>query len=523
MSTKTNPKALIPYLRQSRAREQTISFEEQWRKINAWAAYEDVPILEGVEERGVSGSKHWRERELGEVIERVKRGEARGIIVAYQSRLSRESGLATAEVWEELERIGARLVCVEENIDTARADKDNEEFNFGLQALLARREWKRSKRGFASARRSAIERGICTARACFGFAKDETRRLIFDGDDKVKIAKAMFEGRADTKSYGALRKLSFEMGHELGESTIRGMIKNEQYIGVLRDRIKDPDGNVIGEVVNEHAHKPMITRDLFDRANAATGVREVGTPSNGTRGMLKSLIRCASCHGAMTVSRSGSKGRFNYYCRAANLGGCSAQACIDVDLLDSYVDEVMLDFLKARASEALVLDEQNGSTARLDEADEMLAQAEDEYTHLKRRLPKLTTLDDDEIDEMLADAKAKVDIARANRANASNECERLRYHMPHFEVWQDSDEEDKREMLIGHFVSEVRVKKGRRNVNDRVTLIDREGTLIDPSEVRATVEAMEARIAGSKASTWPAKRTSLPDTLKREARKKAAP
>jgi hypothetical protein len=51
----------------------------------------------------VSGSKPWRERALGEAVDPCERGDASGIIVAWQDRLSRENGRATAEVWEALE------------------------------------------------------------------------------------------------------------------------------------------------------------------------------------------------------------------------------------------------------------------------------------------------------------------------------------------------------------------------------------------------------------------------------------
>jgi hypothetical protein len=52
----------------------------------------------------VSGSKPWRKRGIGDVIAACERGEGSGVIVAWQDRLSREHGLATAEVWEALDK-----------------------------------------------------------------------------------------------------------------------------------------------------------------------------------------------------------------------------------------------------------------------------------------------------------------------------------------------------------------------------------------------------------------------------------
>jgi hypothetical protein len=58
-----------------------------------------------VVEQGVSGSKPWRTRTLGKAIEACELGKAGGIVVAWQDRLSRENGLATAEVWEALDDV----------------------------------------------------------------------------------------------------------------------------------------------------------------------------------------------------------------------------------------------------------------------------------------------------------------------------------------------------------------------------------------------------------------------------------
>jgi DNA invertase Pin-like site-specific DNA recombinase len=73
-----NGRPLVPYLRQSRAREQTISIEEQRRDIHAWAQAAGVDLAAEVVEQNVSGSKPWRERALGEAVDACEAGEAAG-------------------------------------------------------------------------------------------------------------------------------------------------------------------------------------------------------------------------------------------------------------------------------------------------------------------------------------------------------------------------------------------------------------------------------------------------------------
>jgi hypothetical protein len=94
---KSNGRPLIPYMRQSRAKERTISIDEQRRDIRRWADAAGVELAAEVVEQNVSGSNPWRERGLGEAVDACSRGEASGIIVAWQDRLSRENGRATAE------------------------------------------------------------------------------------------------------------------------------------------------------------------------------------------------------------------------------------------------------------------------------------------------------------------------------------------------------------------------------------------------------------------------------------------
>ncbi len=237
MSPADKTKALIPYLRQSRAKEKTISIDEQWRDIRTWAKRAGVKLADGIVEQNVSGSKHWKKRELGAAVETCHRGEASGIIVAYQSRLSRESGLGTAEVWEEFERAGLRLVCVAENIDTAR--EDDQEFNFGIQALIARQEWKRHARNWRKGKHAAWERGQYVAALPAGFDRTADGGLV--PNEHAEVVRHAFELRAATPraSWGEVAQL-FETAGILTSrgrtqwipEGARAVLGNEVYTGL---------------------------------------------------------------------------------------------------------------------------------------------------------------------------------------------------------------------------------------------------------------------------------------------------
>jgi DNA invertase Pin-like site-specific DNA recombinase len=217
--------ALVPYLRQSRARERTISIEEQRRDVRRWTEAAGVELAVEVVEQNVSGSKPWRERALGEAIAVCEAGEAAGIVVAWQDRLSRENGRATADVWEALDAAGARLVCVGDGLDTATGDH---EMLFTIKAAIARDQWKRYRANFEGSRRNAIERGVFPGLAPIGYRyrKGSNRPLEVDKREARKVQEA-FELRASGTPFS---KIARRFGW--GNSATRHVLGNEAYLGL---------------------------------------------------------------------------------------------------------------------------------------------------------------------------------------------------------------------------------------------------------------------------------------------------
>jgi len=81
---------LVPYIRQSRAKERTISLEER-RAIHRWAKDAGVSLAREVVEQGVSGNKPWRERGLGEAIKACEKGRCAPMLVTVDRRAFRNA------------------------------------------------------------------------------------------------------------------------------------------------------------------------------------------------------------------------------------------------------------------------------------------------------------------------------------------------------------------------------------------------------------------------------------------------
>jgi DNA invertase Pin-like site-specific DNA recombinase len=316
-------KPLIPYLRQSRAKERTISIEEQRRDVRRWAEATGVPLAPEVIEQNVSGSKPWRERALGEAVDACERGEAAGIVVAWQDRLSRENGRATAEVWEALERAGARLVCAAEGLDTASGDH---EMLFTIKAAIAREQWKRYRANWERARRSAIESGVPTGRAATGYRKRKGGRLEVVPHEARKVEQA-FELRAQGVPVSQIGR-RFGWGH----STTRQILANEVYLGVTRH----------GAFRNEGAHPAIVSRELFDAVQASRTVQAVPAGETTRDRLLIGLARCGGCGRTLKVvrrKRADGTHVVSYFCKNAASAPCPDRAYVHADELDAFVSD----------------------------------------------------------------------------------------------------------------------------------------------------------------------------------------
>jgi DNA invertase Pin-like site-specific DNA recombinase len=316
-------KPLIPYLRQSRAKERTISIEEQRRDVRSWAQAAGVPLAPEVIEQNVSGSKPWRERALGEAVDACERGDAAGIVVAWQDRLSRENGRATAEVWEALERAGARLVCAAEGLDTASGDH---EMLFTIKAAIAREQWKRYRANWERARRSSIEKGVPTGKAATGYRKRQGEGLEVAPHEARKVEQA-FQLRAAGVPFA-------EIGRRLGwgHSTTRQILANEVYLGVTRH----------GAFRKEGAHPAIVSRELFDAVQASRTVQAVPVGDTTRDRSLIGLARCAGCGKTLkVVRRKRADGTYvvSYFCKNAATDPCPERAFVHADQLEAFVSD----------------------------------------------------------------------------------------------------------------------------------------------------------------------------------------
>ena len=242
---------------------------------------------------------------------------------AWQDRLSRENGRATAEVWEALEAAGVRLVCAAEGLDTATGDH---EITFTIKAAVAREQWKRHRANWERARRNSIDRGVFpgTTPVGYSYEKGSNRPLEVDSREAKKVVEA-FELRASGMPFSVIaRRFGW------GNSATRHVLANEAYLGVVRH----------GGFRRENAHEPIVSRELFDAVQAARTVQPT-PPGDTTRDrLLVGLARCKGCGATLrAVRRKARDGTYvySYFCVDRGKKPCRDRAWVRAVELDSFV------------------------------------------------------------------------------------------------------------------------------------------------------------------------------------------
>jgi site-specific DNA recombinase len=291
---------------------------EQADVIRAWAKARGERVEMLVPELDESGGRADRPI-LTAAVERVERGKARGIVVAYLSRASR-SVRHLLELWDRIEAAGGQVIAVAENVDTSTPAG---RLTRTMLAAIAEHELDLHRDRFEQLRRSATERGIWQRRQTpRGYRRDPTTRRLVP-DKRADEVRQAFHARATGESPG---RIAERLG--MTPSGVRQLLSNRVYLGELR----------VGEHVNAAAHQPLVDLDTWEVAQ-----RTLPRPSRSKRepALLAGLARCAGCGHLLT--RGGSSARAVYVCPRNHSGGrCPEPAAVTVAVLDAHVERIAL-------------------------------------------------------------------------------------------------------------------------------------------------------------------------------------
>jgi DNA invertase Pin-like site-specific DNA recombinase len=338
---------LIPYLRQSKKAEGEPSTADQLKEIERWASERGVALAEPVAEPGVSGVKPWRERRLGEVVERCERGEAEGVIVAYQSRLTRDAQ------WHQVSNAlrPYRFVSVRDGIDK----KPGERLQVAgqIMAVLANEEWEVLSSNLRAGKHASWEKGMWRGYAPAGYDAQVDpavlkkngapgKSLVKNGD--APAVAAALRLRADGASWTEVARLLTARGVPARKgwtwASAAKVIRNPVYKGSHRCDCG------CGAVASRSAWA-VVAPSLWDKAQwkpeRKEGALAVGRVDKGSA-LLAGLLRCEGCGNVM---RSSSTGKYRFY-RCGERPACPASAAVSATKVEGHVREQVFDYLSRR-------------------------------------------------------------------------------------------------------------------------------------------------------------------------------
>jgi DNA invertase Pin-like site-specific DNA recombinase len=310
------------------------------RRIDAEAG---LTLIRVDKEHKISGAKDWRERELGRALEEIKRGNADGVIVDEQDRLTRERLSAAGDIYDSFKDAGAILLDCK-GLDTRDEDA---EFFFTINAALARKQWLQyQRRSNAGRTRAVLELGVhggdkpplgyvFTERAdgtknMSGKAKHGPLTPSADAD-RVREAFKRFGAAADWAPWSEIIKL-------LGVKWLRNaqaIMTNRVYLGIAYS----------GDAEKPDAHPALTDREIFDRVQFRLAEQKADyagrTRAPAAPLALAKVLRCAACGGVLTPDRSkrGGKIYVSWRCKRYTIGLCDGSGSIaDTDLLAYAVE-----------------------------------------------------------------------------------------------------------------------------------------------------------------------------------------
>ena len=275
-----------------------------------------LPILAVDEPGGISASKNSIFDRPGgaALMARVEQGEVAAILVDQQSRLSRfEDDREWATFTMLLLAQQTRLFAA----DVGEIDlKNHAARSMAYMRRLGDAEWA-AKIGHNTATRIAAiaRRGFWPfGQVPFGYdAEGETKqRLLVPNDDAPVVVEPL---RGLSLAGASIQALTRSSG--LARERVKKILRNEAYYGVVRHLDARHDGQ----------HVPLITKELFDQAQALLRRNAAEQPSYSLKNPYGFLLRCDACGYGCMQHVSNRASQLAYY-RCVSAGRAASTASL---------------------------------------------------------------------------------------------------------------------------------------------------------------------------------------------------
>lgn len=311
-------KRVAAYCRVSTDHEdQANSFESQQRYFRQYIARNpDWELYAIFADEGISGTSTKRRKEFNRMIACAKNGDFDLILTKEISRFARNT-LDSIYYTRALKKHGVGVLFMNDNINTLDGDA---ELRLSILASIAQEESRRTSERVKWGQKRQMEQGVVFGRSLLGY--DVRGGKLYINEEGAKIVRLIFqkfvhEGKGTHVIARELREEGIPpmRAKEWQNTVILRILRNEKYCGdLVQKKTYTPDflshekkynrGQEEFVILKDH-HEPIISRELFERANRILDERslsQAGKAKYSNRYLFSGKIKCGCC-GASYVAR----------------------------------------------------------------------------------------------------------------------------------------------------------------------------------------------------------------------------
>ena len=319
--------------------KQVRSIEDQLAVLRAVAKEQELNIVEEFIEK--QSAKMPGRLVFNEMMERVEKGEAQGIICWKLDRLARNPVDSGRISWLLQQGVIQNIQTHDRSfLPTDNALMTSVEFGMATQYILDLKA--NTKRGLYA----KAKRGDYPGNAPIGYLNDTRIKQVAVDKKKSKAVKRAFELYAegnwrleDAANFLAENGVKTKGGKPIKRDQASYLLSNPFYYGNFR----------YGGELYEGNHEPIIAKQLFDKVQAALKARS-RPPKNSHNSpqVLCGLIRCGTCGMGITAERktkyqkNGNIHHYTYYrCSRKNKAVKCSEPPIREELLDTQLTALL--------------------------------------------------------------------------------------------------------------------------------------------------------------------------------------
>jgi hypothetical protein len=267
---------------------------------------------------------------------------------------------------------------------------------------------------------------------------------------EAKLVRRAFAMRLEGCPLVEIRAMLAEGGIVRTIPSVSNLLANRSYLGEMR----------FGDLVNEEAHKPIVTREVFDAVQALVIPRGPRPNSEALLARLQ-IVRCSSCGGTLAP---GTDARDDWRLYRCSDKTCEARVVIGADVLERHLVEQVQEHFGDTTGSASTDHDVRGAELDLEATQQALDAA-------IRRVTALGVEDEPTALEAVTELRAARDAAR-DRFERLARTASGRLALSLARDWEQLSTREKRDVLAAAIVR-VDVARGRGAERLTVELAER--------------------------------------------------